>query len=90
MIIVLCILVCRAYNLAIPVMRSNSRDISAACHMPVFKPDAALYPVWHGAVEVEGWDRWRVCLTNEKLVPLIRKSDGGFRLDNAREEEEWD
>ena len=56
--------------------------------MPVYKPDAALYPVRYGAVEVQGWDRWRGSFSNEKVVPMIRKSDGGFRLDFEGEEAE--
>ena len=91
LVLVLCALGLRSYNPGMPVMRSNSRDISAACHMPVYNPDAALYPVRYGAVDVQGWDRWRGCFSNEKVVPMIRKSDGGFRLDYEGEEaEEWD
>ena len=91
LVLVLCVLGLRSYNPGMPVMRSNSRDISAACHMPVYKPDAALYPVRYGAVDVQGWDRWRGSFSDAKVVPMIRKSDGGFRLDYEGEEaEEWD
>ena len=88
LVLVLFALGLRSYNPGMPVMRSNSRDISAACHMPVYKPNAALYPVRYGAVDVQGWDRWRGSFSNEKVVPMIRKSDGGFRLDFEGEEAE--
>ena len=90
LVLVLCALGVRSYNPGMPVMRSNSRDISAACHMPVHTPNAALHPVRYGAVDVQGWDRWRGSFSNEKVVPMIRKSNGGFRLDYEGEEaEEW-
>ena len=81
MVLVLCILGCRKLNTGMPVMRSNSLDIGAACHPPVPDINMALQPVSYGATNVKGYRSWYACFTNEPVVPLTRKYDGSFRLD---------
>lgn len=81
MVLVLCGLGCRKYNTGMPVMRSNSLDIAAACHPPIPNEDAALEPLSYGATDVKGYRSWYACFTNERVVPMTRKYDGTFRLD---------
>ena len=81
MVLVLCVLGCRKLHTGMPVMRSNSLDIGAACHPPVPNGDMALEAVSYGAADVKGFRSWYACFTNEQVVPLTRKYDGTFRLD---------
>ena len=81
MVLVLCGLGCRKLHKGMPVMRSNSLDIGAACHPPAPNADMALEPVSYGAADVKGFRSWYACFTNEQVVPLTRKYDGTFRLD---------
>ena len=80
-VLVLCILGCRKLNVGMPVMRSNSLDIAAACHPPVAKEDMALEPLSYGATNVRGFRSWHASFTNERVVPLTRKYDGAFQVD---------
>lgn len=80
MILILFALGCRKLNKGMPVMRSNSLDIGAACHPPLPNEDMALEPISYGAADVRGFRRWYACFTNEPVVPLTRKYDGTFRL----------
>lgn len=80
MILILLGLGCRKLNEGMPVMRSNSLDIGAACHPPLPNEDMALEPISYGATDVKGFRRWHACFTNERVVPLTRKYDGTFRL----------
>ena len=81
MIVILCLLGFRKYHMGMPILRSNSLNISAACHPPIEKEDAALFPISFGAVDVKGYQSWHACFTHEPVMPLIRKFDGTFRLD---------
>lgn len=81
MVLVLCALGCRKLHKGMPVIRSNSLDIGAACHPPLPNPQMALDPVSYGAADVKGFRSWYACFTNEPVVPLTRKYDGTFRLD---------
>jgi len=80
MILVLFVLGCRKLNKGMPVMRSNSLDIAAACHPPIPNEKMALEPVSYGAADVKGYRSWHACFTNQPVVPLTRKYDGTFRL----------
>ncbi len=80
MVLILLVFGCRKLNQGMPVMRSNSLDIGAACHPPVANENMALEPVSYGAADVRGYRSWYACFTNEPVVPLTRKYDGTFRL----------
>ena len=81
MILTLCGLGCRKLHKGIPVMRSNSLDIGAACHPPMANENMALEPVSYGAADVKGYRSWYACFTSAPVVPLTRMYDGKFRLD---------
>lgn len=80
MILGLCVLGCRKLHKGMPVMRSNSLDIGAACHPPIPNEEMALKPVSYGAADVKGYRSWYACFTDQPVVPLTRKYDGTFRL----------
>lgn len=80
MVLVLCVLGCRKLHKGMPVMRSNTLDIGAACHPPVPNEGIPLGPVSYGAADVKGYRSWYARFTNEHVVPLTRKYDGTFRL----------
>ena len=81
MILMLFALGWRKYHTGMPVMRSNSLDISAACHMPVTDSNAPLHPLAYGAASVSGWQKWHPCFTDKEVLPLMRRHDGRFKLD---------
>ena len=81
MVLLLCLSGLRKLNKGMPVMRSNSLDIAAACHPPRPNEEMALEPVSYGACDVKGYRSWYACFTNEATVPLTRKYDGTFRLE---------
>lgn len=86
MILILFALGWRKYHTGMPVMRSNSLDISAACHMPATDPNAPLHPLAYGAASVQGWQKWHACFTDKEVVPSMRKHDGRFRLDVLKDD----
>ena len=71
----------RRYSVEMPIMRSHSLRISAACHPPkkegCEEEEVALQPIQYGVVEDgEGEEagQWRACFTSrEDVVPLTTK-----------------
>ena len=75
MLVAMLILGFRKYSLEMPVMRSNSLRISAACHPPKSFEGTALQSIGYGIVEIDREEgRWRACFTSERdVMPLSTK-----------------
>ena len=74
MLLALLLLGSRRYSIEMPIMRSHSLRISAACHPPDNFEGAALLPIEYGVVEMGGQEQWRACFTaSREIVPLTTK-----------------
>ena len=61
----------RKYSIEMPIMRSNSLRISAACHPPGSFEGAALLPIEYGVMKVGEQGQWRACFTTSRDFELL-------------------